>query len=141
MCAAEILSDSSTHVKVKNFERKSNTNGNENMSTTTKTSQKKSFNTPDESRTLPNATMEFVNFGDMSIVWMICDPGWRWSEHIRPIAGTESCQGAHFTYVISGHFRTVMDDGTVDEIGPVDIAITPPGHEALVVGDEPCAVS
>jgi quercetin dioxygenase-like cupin family protein len=106
----------------------------------TATSQVKSFNSPDETRTPPKATMEIVTFGDMSIVRMTCEPGWKWSEHIKPIAGTESCQGTHFTYIISGHFRTVMDDGTIDELGPGDIAITPPGHDAMVVGNEPCVL-
>lgn len=102
--------------------------------------QHKSFDAPDETRTPPKAKMEIVKFGDMSIVRMICEPGWKWSEHMRPIAGTESCQGTHFTYVISGHFRTVMDDGTVDDLGPGDIGITPPGHDAYVVGNEPCVL-
>ena len=110
------------------------------MSASQKTSQKKSFNAPDETRTPPQAKMEIVNFGDMSIVRMTCEPGWKWSEHMRPIAGTQSCQRPHFTYIISGHFRTVLDDGTVDDLGPGDIAITPPGHDAMVVGDEPCVL-
>lgn len=110
------------------------------MSTTQSTSQKKSFNAPDETRTPPNTRMEVVNFGDMSIIRMTCEPGWKWSEHIKPIAGTESCQGTHFSYVISGHFRTVMNDGTIDDLGPGDIAITPPGHDAWVIGDEPCVI-
>jgi quercetin dioxygenase-like cupin family protein len=102
------------------------------------TSQKKSFNAPDQARTLPYVKMETVNFGDMSIVKAIWEPGWRWSEHIKPIAETESCQGTHFTYVISGCLRTRMDDGTEFDLGPGDIAITAPGHDAWVLGDEPC---
>ena len=115
--------------------RRSNT-----MSTTNLTSQAKSFNAPDETRKPPKAVMEFVKFGDMTIVRMTAEPGWKWSEHMKPLAGTESCQVPHFTYIVSGHFRTVMDDGTVDELGPGDIAITPPGHDAMVVGDEPCVL-
>ena len=102
------------------------------------TLQKKSFNAPDEVRTPTKTKLEFVNFGDMSVVRMICQPGWRWSEHIRPVVGTDSCQGTHFTYVISGCLRTRMDDGTEFDIGPGDIAITAPGHDAWVLGDEPC---
>lgn len=102
--------------------------------------QTKSFNTPDEVRTPPRAKMEFVNFGDMSIVRMTCEPGWKWSEDMKPLAGTESCQGTHFTYILSGRFRTIMDNGRVDDLGPGDIAITGPGHDALVVGDEPCVL-
>jgi quercetin dioxygenase-like cupin family protein len=102
--------------------------------------ESKSFTTPDEVRTPPQARMEFVSFGDMTIVRMICQPGWRWSEHMRPMAGTPTCQVTHFTYIVSGHFRTVMDDGRVDDLGPGDIAITAPGHDAWVVGDEPCVL-
>jgi quercetin dioxygenase-like cupin family protein len=104
------------------------------------TSQKKSFNAPDETRTPPNTKLEFVKFGDMTVARMTCLPGWRWSEHIRPMAGTDSCQGTHFSYVISGRLRTRMDDGTEFDIGPGDIAITAPGHDAWVIGDEPFVV-
>ena len=110
------------------------------MSTSQTASQKKSLNTPDETRTPPKAKMEIVHFGDMAIVRATWEPGYRWSEHMKPLAGTERCQGTHFTYIVSGHFRTVMDDGTVDNLGPGDIAITPPGHDAMVVGDEPCVL-
>ncbi len=109
------------------------------MSTASK-SQTKSFNAPDETRTPPNARMEFVSFGDMTIVRMVCQPGWRWSKDMKGIAGTESCQGTHFTYVISGHFHTEMDDGQVDDLGPGDIGITAPGHDSWVVGDEPAVL-
>lgn len=110
------------------------------MSATQKASQKKSFNTPDETHTPPNTKFEIVNFGDMSVVRMTCQPGWRWSEHMRPMAGTDTCQGTHFSYVISGRLRTRMDDGTEFDIGPGDIAITAPGHDAWVLGDEPFVV-
>ena len=108
------------------------------MSASQQTSQKKSFNAPDETLTPPNVKMEIVKFGDMSIVKATWQPGWRWTEHMRSIAGTETCQGTHFTYVISGSLRTRMDDGTEFDIGPGDIAITAPGHDAWVLGDEPC---
>jgi quercetin dioxygenase-like cupin family protein len=65
-------------------------------------------------------------------------PGWRWSEHVKPLAGTDSCQSAHMGYCISGRMVVRMDDGTEKEIGPGDVAIIPPGHDAWTVGDEPC---
>ena len=104
------------------------------------TFQKKSFEAPDDSRTAEHMKMEIVDFGDGAVVRMTCEPGWRWSEHMRPIVGTDSCQGTHFSYVIAGHFRTRMDDGTIVDIGPGDVAITPPGHDAWVLGDEPCVL-
>ncbi len=108
------------------------------MSITQTTSQKKSFNAADETRTLPNAKLEIVNFGDMSVARVVFEPGWQWSVDIKPLVGTESCQGTHFTYIISGHLRTHMDDGTEFDLGPGDIAITAPGHDGWVLGDEPC---
>jgi quercetin dioxygenase-like cupin family protein len=33
-----------------------------------------------------------------------------------------------------------MDDGTEGEAGPGDIAVIPPGHNAWVVGNEPCVM-
>lgn len=104
------------------------------------TSQKKSFSTPDSTRTFPKTTMEFITFGDMPLVRATWEPGYRWSEHMAPVAGTASCQGTHIAYVISGHLRTRMDDGTEFDLGPGDVAFTAPGHDAWVIGDEPCVV-
>ena len=67
-------------------------------------------------------------------------PGWRWSEHVGPIAGTDSCQAAHMAYVISGRMTVTMDDGSSEQYGPGDLMIAPPGHDAVVDGDEPCVV-
>jgi len=104
------------------------------------TFQKKSFNAPEETRTPPHTKMEVVKLGDMSVAKVTYAPGWKWSEHIKPVAGTESCQVAHFAYVISGHLHIVMSDGTEAELGPGDITITPPGHNAWVIGDEACVL-
>ena len=66
------------------------------------------------------------------------EPGWRWSQHVKPIAGTESCQSAHLAYCVSGRMFVRMDDGTEMEIDPGDVAFIPPGHDAWVVGSETC---
>src|SRR5262249_43526512 len=66
------------------------------------TFQKKSLITPDETRSLPKTTVEVVNFGEVSAMKTTFDPGWRWSEHVKPTAGSASCQVAHFGYVLSG---------------------------------------
>ncbi len=63
-------------------------------------------------------------------------PGWRWSEHVKPIAGTSSCEATHLIYCISGRMHVVMDDGTEAEVGPGDVVSIEPGHDAWVVGDE-----
>ncbi|HXZ04797.1 MAG TPA: hypothetical protein VEH81_08185 [Ktedonobacteraceae bacterium] len=53
------------------------------MSTTNLTSQAKSFNAPDETRTFPKSKMEFVKFGDLTIVRAVWQPGYRWTEHMK----------------------------------------------------------
>jgi quercetin dioxygenase-like cupin family protein len=68
------------------------------------------------------------------------EPGWRWSEHVKPIAKTDSCQAPHAGYVISGRMAVVMDDDTREEFGPGDVMIVPPGHDAWTIGDEACIV-
>ena len=91
-------------------------------------------------------TRPFVDKGRVEIVKLTggtvgrgtFEPGWRWSEHVKPIAGTESCQSLHMGYCISGRMVVRMEDGTEKEIGPGDVLVIPPGHDAWVVGDEPC---
>jgi quercetin dioxygenase-like cupin family protein len=68
----------------------------------------------------------------------VVEPGWRWSEHARPIAGTDSCQAVHTGYILSGRMQVVMDDGTDGRAGPGDAFVIPPGHDAWTVGDDPC---
>jgi hypothetical protein len=63
-------------------------------------------------------------------------PGWRWSEHLKPVAGTDSCQATHLIYCISNRMHVVMDGGTEADVGPGDVVAIEPGHDAWVVGDE-----
>ena len=39
---------------------------------------------------------------------------------------------------LSGAMRVYMDDGSGGDAGPGDVVAIPPGHDAEVVGDEPC---
>lgn len=96
----------------------------------------KSFDRPDETRPMEKGQVEVVNLGEGQVMRATFQPGWRWSECVKPIAGTESCQVAHTVYVVSGRMVTRMDDGTETEIGPGDIASIPPGHDAWIVGNE-----
>jgi class 3 adenylate cyclase len=68
---------------------------------------------------------------------LVLEPGWRWSEHVRPTAGTTSCQFHHVGLTLSGAMDGRMDDGTEFEVRPGDIFDIPPGHDNWVVGDEP----
>ena len=99
----------------------------------------KTFDSPDEVRPfVDKGQAEVVNVGGGTVLRATFEPGWRWSEHVKPIAGTESCQSPHFLYILSGRMRVVMDDGTEGEVGPNHVARIEPGHDAWTVGDEPC---
>lgn len=98
----------------------------------------KSLNNPDELRTPPKTKIEVVKVGDTTVMRATFEPGWKWSECIKPVAGTDSCQAPHVNYVISGRMKVVMDDGSEMEMGPGDAADIPPGHDAWVIGNEPC---
>ena len=96
----------------------------------------KSLRNPDVTRAFEKGRAEIVTFGDVTIGRTILEPGWRWSEHVRPLAGTASCQVHHTGFVVRGRTRIVLDDGTSREFGPDDVYNIPPGHDAWVVGDE-----
>jgi hypothetical protein len=99
----------------------------------------KNFDSPDEVRPFEgNGQAEVLNIGGKVVGRATFEPGWKWSDNVKPIAGTDSCQVSHLGYVISGRMRVFMDDGTEKEIGPGDVMAIPPGHDAETVGDEPC---
>jgi class 3 adenylate cyclase len=99
-----------------------------------------SLDEPDERRQLPGIQLDFVRVGDLFASRSITEPGWRWTTHIGPIAGTGSCQVAHRGIVISGHMRIEMDSGEVLDLGPGVVHIVPAGHDAWVIGDEPVVI-
>ena len=97
----------------------------------------RSFEEPDEVRTPPLGRIEIVNLVSHTLGRATFQPGWRWSEHVKPIAGTESCQFTHVGTAISGRLHVRLNDGSELEINPGDAYTIPPGHDGWVVGDEP----
>jgi quercetin dioxygenase-like cupin family protein len=103
---------------------------------------RKSLDTPEETRSFEDGKgqLDLVNLDGGPVGRAVFQPGWQWSRHVKPIAGTDSCQAPHMGYFISGRMKVVMDDGQQEEFGPGDFMICPPGHDAWIVGDEPCIV-
>jgi quercetin dioxygenase-like cupin family protein len=101
-----------------------------------------SLDSPEETRPFEGSTgqLQLVNMNESVVGRATFLPGWRWSEHVGPIAKTSSCQVAHRGYFISGRMKVVMDDGEEKEYEPGDFAIMAPGHDAWVLGDEPCVL-
>jgi ethanolamine utilization protein EutQ (cupin superfamily) len=108
------------------------------MTATTKVEKKSLDSLPDETRSFEKGKIDLANIGDITIGRGSFEPGWSWEKCIKPIVKTNSCQVRHTMYVISGRMKVVMDDGTEGENGPGDVAVIPPGHNAWVIGDEPC---
>ena len=101
----------------------------------------KSLESPDETRPFAGkGKADVVNIGGGTVLRATFEPGWRWSENVKPIAGTESCQSPHLLYMLSGRMKVVMDDGTEGEARPGDVVRIEPGHDAWIVGDEACEV-
>ena len=104
--------------------------------------ERKPLDKPDETRSFKNGKgkLEVVTVGDHTVGRGVFEPGWRWSEHVKPIVGTTSCQAAHTGYVLEGRMLVKMDDGAEVEYGPGDAFYMPSGHDAWVVGDKRCVL-
>jgi hypothetical protein len=110
------------------------------MTNDTKTPQHKDFAKPDEVRTFERGRVELLEIGGSQIGRLILEPGWRWSQHVKPLAGTDLCEAPHFQYHLSGTLHIEMADGTVFVATPGQVTALPSGHDAWVVGDEPVIV-
>jgi len=99
--------------------------------------ERKDLKLPDEARTFEKGKLELVNIGGGTVGRLTLEPGWRWSQHVKPIAKTEWCEAPHFQYQVSGRIHILMADGTEFEVGPGEVTVLPSGHDAWVVGNEP----
>ena len=97
---------------------------------------KKSLDAPDETRTFGKGKAEVVNVGGASIFRLHYEPGWKWSEHIKPIAKTDRCEVRHVGVMIQGRLKVVGRDGSEGELKAGDAFVVPPGHDAWTVGNE-----
>jgi Cupin domain len=99
---------------------------------------KKRFETPDETRVVEKANVEVVNLGEATAMRGTFEPGWKWSQCVKPVVGTDSCEVEHLGYVVSGTMVVRMDDGTEHTFTKGDAAFIPSGHDAWVPEGEPC---
>jgi quercetin dioxygenase-like cupin family protein len=99
----------------------------------------KSADTPDEVRPFAGESghMDVVHLPGLDVGRGTFEPGWRWSENVKPIAGTESCQLSHVGYAVSGRITIRLPDGREETIGPGESYTIPPGHDGWVEGNEP----
>lgn len=102
--------------------------------------EQRTFDSPDERREFPYGRLDLVEVGGAQIGRLTLEPGWRWSEHVKPMAGTEWCEAPHFQYHVSGVLRVRMSDGSEFDAAPGEVTALPSGHDAWVVGDDPVVV-
>lgn len=102
---------------------------------------RESFDSPQETRHFDPPESGYLQLvSDGAVGRATFNPGWQWSKNVKPIAGTELCQQAHVGYFVSGRMMVEAQDGSRVEYGPGDFATMDPGHDAWVMGDEPCVV-
>ena len=98
----------------------------------------KRFDAPDETRVFDKGKFEIVHIGGMTIGRASYEPGWKWSEHVSPVAGTVFCEVEHVGLVLSGRATAAMKDGDVVQLTPGTLFYVPPApHDSWVIGDEP----
>jgi len=97
----------------------------------------KAFDSPDEVRTFEKGKLELVNFDGRIVGRATLEPGWKWSQSVKPMAKTESCLAPHFQYHVSGTIHVKMDDGTERDVRAGEVSMLGAGHDAWVVGNEP----
>jgi ketosteroid isomerase-like protein len=83
---------------------------------------------------------DLASAGGLTLLRGVFEPGWRWTQDVGPIAGTDTCQVRHLGYMVSGTMRIRTDDGTEQTLVAGELFDLAPGHDAWVVGDEPCVM-
>ncbi len=97
----------------------------------------KRFEEPDETREFLHGRFEVVRIGGMTIGRARYEPGWKWSVHVAPTAGTPLCGVEHVGLVISGRAAVGFADGREVVMQPGQLFYIPPvPHDSWVVGDQ-----
>ena len=98
--------------------------------------QRKSFDRPETVRKFAHGRIENVALDETEIGRLTFEPGWRWSNDVKPIVQTETCHNRHVGVCLEGHMHVRLDDGSEMDVTARDAYEIPPGHDAWVVGDE-----
>ncbi|MDQ6884889.1 MAG: cupin domain-containing protein [Candidatus Dormibacteraeota bacterium] len=97
---------------------------------------KKSLHSPDTTRKNARGKTDVVEVGGVTVGRSHFEPGWKWSEHVKPAAKTDRCEVHHVGYIVQGRMRIAGTDGSEDDITAGDVYVIPPGHDAWTVGTE-----
>jgi hypothetical protein len=98
----------------------------------------KRFAEPDETRMFDKGRFDVVRLGGLEIGRASYEPGWKWSVHVAPSAGTALCSVEHVGLVLSGVATVAFEDGRIVELRPGNLFHVPAiPHDSWVVGSEP----
>lgn len=97
----------------------------------------RNFDSPDELRTPPNAAVAVVGLGQEKVAQFRMEPGWRWSESVKPIVHTDKCENRHVGVAVAGAMHVLGSDGIESAIGAGTAYVIEPGHDAWVSSEEP----
>ena len=98
----------------------------------------KSFKDADEVKTPDKTHAAVVKLGNVNATKVVLQPGWKWSECVKPVVGGDSCQAGHVGVIIQGSMKCTHDDGSEIVASSGDAYYFAPGHDGWVNGDEPC---
>ena len=98
--------------------------------------ESKSFSEPDEKRRPPKTEVDVVSLGGTTLGRFTFEPGWRWSETVKTVVHTDSCQISHLGVCTAGTLTVQLDDGSKMTIHAGDAYSIPAGHDAWVEGSE-----
>jgi len=101
-----------------------------------RTAERGDFQHPDETRSFGHGKVELIRLDRGVVGRLTLEPGWRWSEHVRPIAKTKWCEAPHFHYQLSGRLHVRTAEGEEFETRTGDVTALGSGHDAWVVGEE-----
>ena len=103
--------------------------------------ERKSLSSPEETRPFKDGKgkLEIVVVGGHTMGRGTFEPRWRWSEHVKPIAGTPSCQAKNTGYVVEGRWWCEWMTGLKSSIAPATPSTCRPDMmRGLSVTDAAC---
>jgi hypothetical protein len=89
-----------------------------------------------ESREVAGVRVDVLPAGNGRVKRAIYPPGFRWTERMRDVVGTELCMHAHVGFLAQGAIAGRFPDGCEFAYTAPAVVVLEPGHDAWVEGDE-----